>query len=125
MTIAGKAFTVSQAAAGGVPDIGVNPTSLNFGLVSKYSPLTKPLTVSNTGTGPLTINSVYFDGVNASQWKQTNNCTTLAPGATCTINVTLAPTIVNIQLNVYLVITSNDPDENPLKLIMYGKGGNF
>ncbi len=123
MTIAGIAFTVTQAV--GVPDISVNPMSMDFGRVSKLYPVTKPLTVSNVGTGPLIINSVSYEGVYASQWRQTNNCTTLAPGASCTINVTFAPDITNgISLNVYLVITSNDPEafENPLKLIMYGKG---
>ncbi len=126
MTIAGNTFTVTQTGgAGGVPDIAVTPMTLDFGLTSKYRPATKPVTLSNTGAGSLAISSVQFEGVNAGYYRQTNNCTTVEPGGSCTVNVTFAPTIVNLQLNVYLVISSNDPDENPVKVLCKGKGVNY
>ncbi len=125
MTIAGNTFTVTQAAPPGDPIITTDPTSLNFGLVSKYRPKTLPLTVLNTGTGPLTISSILFEGPNAGHYRQTNNCSPVEPGSSCTINVTFAPTIVNLQLNAYLVITSNDTDKTPLKILCLGKGTNY
>lgn len=125
MTIAGNTFTVSQSGATGPPDIAVNPTSLNFGIVTKYKSKTLPVTVSNVGTGALTINSITFEGVNSGYYSQTNNCSTVDPGGSCTINVTFRPTMVNIQLNAYLVISSNDPDENPLKVLCQGRGSNY
>ena len=125
VTIAGNTFTLTQGGSGGVPDIAANPMTLDFGLTSKYRPATKPVTISNTGTGPLTISSIKFEGVNAGYYRQTNNCTTVDPGGSCTVNVTFAPTIVNIQLNVYLVVSSNDPDENPVKVLCKGKGVNY
>ena len=125
MTVAGNTFTVTQAAPPGDPIITTNPTSLNFGLVSKYRPKMMPLTVSNTGTGPLTISSIAFEGINAGHYRQTNDCSTVDPGGSCTINVTFAPTIVNLQLNAYLVINSNDADKTPLKVLCLGKGANY
>lgn len=48
------------------------------------------VTVRNTGTSPLTLSglSVISDG---SDFAQSNNCATLAVGASCTVNVTFTP----------------------------------
>ena len=48
----------------------------------------RPLTVTNTGTSSLTINSVLTFGYFA----QTNNCGVLAPQASCTAQITVTPT---------------------------------
>jgi len=123
VTIGGSTFTVSQSGGGGVPDISVSPTSLSFGTVSIYGSKTLPLTISNTGTGSLTITSVIFTSINAARYSQTNNCGTVAPGASCTVNVTFKPNLRGYSQNAYLEISSNDPDENPLKVLCLGKGG--
>jgi hypothetical protein len=48
------------------------------------------VTVSNTGTSPLTLSglSIIADG---TEFAQSNNCATLAVGASCTVNVTFTP----------------------------------
>jgi hypothetical protein len=48
--------------------------------------------LSNPGTAVLAINSITIGGVNVTNFAQTNDCgSSLASGATCTINVTLKP----------------------------------
>jgi phage terminase large subunit-like protein len=50
------------------------------------------VTVSNTGTGPLTIASIVVGGTNPGDFGQTNNCgATLQNGSSCTISVTFTP----------------------------------
>jgi hypothetical protein len=63
MTIAGKTFTVSQAAAGGIPDISVAPAVIDFGNLRVGSMASKIVKVTNAGNGPLTITSVAVFGV--------------------------------------------------------------
>jgi hypothetical protein len=50
------------------------------------------VTLSNTGNGPLVINSISIGGTNIFNFAQQNDCgTSLAAGASCTINVTMTP----------------------------------
>ncbi|WP_248960639.1 ThuA domain-containing protein [Sphaerisporangium perillae] len=67
-----------------------NPTSLSFG--SRITGTTSPaqaVTVTNSGTAAATLNGVTVTG----DYAQTNTCgTSLAAGASCTVNVTFTPT---------------------------------
>jgi hypothetical protein len=48
--------------------------------------------VSNTGTSSLTVSGVTVSGMNASDFAETNTCTSaLAPGATCSISIVFTP----------------------------------
>jgi hypothetical protein len=70
--------------------ITLSPTSLAFGnqAVGTTSPAS-PVTVTNTGTSPLTISSIAASGA----FSETNNCGTSIPASTsCTVNVTFTPT---------------------------------
>jgi trimeric autotransporter adhesin len=72
-----------------------------------------PVTLSNaTGTGALVISSITFGGTNTTDFTQTNNCgTTVAVGATCTINVVFNPTSVTPPARgATLIITDNAAD---------------
>jgi len=74
------------------PGGNLTPSALNFGpqatgTVSK--PL--PVTLKNTGAGVLTVANVTIAGANAVDFSQTNNCVTVQPLATCSINVSFAP----------------------------------
>jgi hypothetical protein len=71
-----------------------SPGSLSFGTVAVGSSQTpQTTTMTNVGVGPLQITGVSVKGANASDFSQTNNCpASLAQGASCTINVTFAPT---------------------------------
>jgi hypothetical protein len=71
----------------------ISPTSLAF-TPQKVgtSSASLPVTLTNAGIGPLSFTGITFGGANPLQFHQTNNCTsTMAIGASCTINVTFAP----------------------------------
>jgi hypothetical protein len=75
---------------GAAANVVFNPTSLSFPStpVGQSSPA-QPVTLTNTGTLPLTIASISASG----DFSETNNCgTTVAGGQSCTINVTFTPT---------------------------------
>ena len=76
-----------------VPGASFSPTSVTFpsqtvGTISNPT----PVTLTNTGAVALTVKSVSFGGVDAAEFKQTNNCTTVEPLESCTIKVSFAPT---------------------------------
>ncbi|HSY36618.1 MAG TPA: choice-of-anchor D domain-containing protein [Acidobacteriaceae bacterium] len=82
----------------------------------------RPLTLTNTGTASLTINSILtFD-----EFAETNNCGVLAPQASCTAQITVSPTAsgagssnvgvvynTNLRTDVYAYFAPN-PTTGPL-----------
>lgn len=70
-----------------------SPTSLTFGLqLTGTTSGSKPVTFTNVGPGALSISSITLTGSNPGDFSQTNNCgSSLASGATCTINVRFSP----------------------------------
>lgn len=71
------------------------PTALTFTSTVVGSPsATQNVAVTNTsGAGnTVTISSVSFIGSNPADFSQTNNCTSLAPGAQCTVTAKFTPT---------------------------------
>ncbi|MDE3178757.1 MAG: choice-of-anchor D domain-containing protein, partial [Acidobacteriota bacterium] len=85
-----QSVALSGTGATPAPAITYSPASLTFGnqlVGASSSPQT--LTLTNSGTAPLTITAATVSGA----FSQTNNCvTTLAPSASCTFNVTFSPT---------------------------------
>jgi len=84
----------------GIPALTLSPTSLAFSnqTVGTTS-AAQTVTVSNTGIAPMTINNISMGGMNPLQFAQSNTCgifpATLAPGATCSINVKFNPTLLS------------------------------
>ncbi len=73
----------------GVPVAGVTPASLTFSGAVGVATAAQTVTVSNTGTGPLTITSIVIGGANPTDFGETTTCgATVAVGANCTISVT-------------------------------------
>jgi hypothetical protein len=84
----------------------VSPSSLSFGnqTLGKVS-AAKTITLSNTGTAALNINSILASG----DYSQTNSCpASLATGANCTINVTFFPSATGSR-NGNVTINDTDP----------------
>src|SRR5207253_3145131 len=88
---------VTLCGNGTAPGVGMDPTSLGFGnqpLATTSAPMT--VTLTNTGTAALTINSFAASGDFAATSTGASACptrpATLAAGANCTINVTFTPT---------------------------------
>ena len=85
--------TVSVLLNIGEAAVTLSPTSLTFPVRLIHTPSpTKPVTLTNTGTAALQISSITITGTNAADFTQTNTCgTTVAPGGSCTINVSFNP----------------------------------
>jgi hypothetical protein len=49
------------------------------------------VTLTNTGTNPLSVSSAAITGTNGSDFSQTNNCANVAAGASCTVTITFKP----------------------------------
>jgi hypothetical protein len=95
------------------PKISVVPSSINFGKVAVGSiSKKKTVTIKNTGISDLTINSITLIGANAEEFSETNNCSAIAKGSSCVINVAFSPAIAGAK-STSLSISSNDP--NPKK----------
>jgi hypothetical protein len=78
------------------PFVSFSPGSLTFPpqtVGTTSAPQT--VTLTNTGTEPLSITSIMITGVNSADFAQNNNCpnssATLAPNASCSIKVTFTP----------------------------------
>jgi len=75
------------------PGTSFSPASLTFvSQVVGSSSSPTPVTLTNSGAVALTVTSVTLGGTNAGEFTQTNNCTTVQPITSCTINVTFTPT---------------------------------
>jgi len=104
------------------PNVGLSP-GLNFGNVNDgttSAPMT--ITVTNTGNSNLTVTSVGISGTNAGDFKETNTCTagSIAPQATCAINVTFTPSISGTE-NATVTVTDNAPN-SPESTTLTGVG---
>ena len=116
----------------GQPGLGVNPTFLDFGnqsvlLSILLPPSRRPLTVTNTGDAPLTINGLSVSGPQGSDFTiESTDCSgaTLAPGATCTINMAFRAGLLGLgSRNGVLTIASNAPAPGGLRSVpLFGNG---
>ena len=86
------------------PFAGLSPSSLTFAAQADgTSSASQPVTIGNTGGGSLLIGTIAASG----DYSQTNNCgAILAPGASCTVNVTFTPTAPGTR-NGSLTVTDN------------------
>ncbi len=88
----GSSQVVTLNGTGTTPRASITPTSLSFSTqVAGTTSSARPITVLSNGTGPLQVSNV----VATAPFSQTNNCSgPMAPAASCTIQVSFAPTVV-------------------------------
>src|SRR6266403_1978684 len=105
-------IALTGTGANPAPAVGLAPTSLTFGNqpLNTTSPA-QTVTLTNTGTGPLTIISIAASGdfaasAGATPCPITPPATPLAAGANCTISVTFTPTAAGTRMGT-LTITDN------------------
>ncbi len=103
------------------PDIAVEPAELNFGRVNPGMPSTDTVTVSNSGSAPLTISGINVTGDNADEFMQSNDCTTVAEGDSCAVDITFTPSTTG-ERGATLTIDSDDPDTGSLSVPLSGEG---
>jgi hypothetical protein len=93
----GNPQTVTLTALVIDPHAALSTNNLNFGS-QKVNTASAPriVTLKNTGATALTITGVTVAGANPSDFPFSNGCTgPLAPGASCAVSVTFAPTAKN------------------------------
>jgi hypothetical protein len=92
------------------PDMELSVKNLAYGLHKVGTTSTKTETLSNKGTGALTISKMTITGTDSRDFTQSNNCgTSLAAGKTCTVTVTFKPSATGSRSAV-LSIYDNDVD---------------
>ncbi len=104
------------------PAVSLSPTSLSFGdqQVGTTS-AEKTVTLTNSGTASLTINSIDIGGTNKGDFAQTRLIpNSLAPGASCTIGVTFTPSDTGSR-DASLTISDNASD-SPQSVTLSGSG---
>lgn len=91
--------TVALSGTGIAPIASLSPTALDFGaqILGTVS-VPQTVTLSNTGSAPLTVSALTIYGVNPGDlpaaYLQNNACGyTVQPGGSCTITVSFAPTV--------------------------------
>src|SRR6185437_11052726 len=111
--------------AGSGPVVSLTPNTINFGNVSTGTTSSAvPVTLSNVGSAPLTINSIAISGGNFGDFSQTNNCgTSLVAASSCTINVSFTPTTTGSRASG--VAVSDNATGSPHTVSLSGTGTGF
>ena len=116
---------LKPASVGGedpAPDASLSTPSLTFASQTVGSTsAAQSVTLSNTGDAALSITSIGITGTNPSAFGQTNNCeSSVAVGASCTINVTFTPAAAG-SLSAALTLTDN-ASGSPQSVTLTGTG---
>lgn len=86
-----------------LPHASLSASALDFGGQSMgTTSAVQTITLTNDGGAALTISSI---SVSNNQFVQTNNCTSVAPAATCTIMQAFSPAPVAVALNSTVTVT--------------------
>lgn len=126
LSIANSATSLPLTAAltgfGIQTQLQVSPAALNFGSIAEGATAQLMLTVTNSGTVPVTGITTSLSGVNASDFAVTVPCaqSTLTPGQSCNMTVAFTPSSVG-QRNVTLAVNSSDPN-GPQLVALSGNG---
>ncbi len=115
----GTTSTVSLSGTGTAPGpvLNTDPASLSFpATVVGSSATTQTVKVTNSGTASATVSAVAATG----DFSQTNNCSTLAVGASCTVTVGFKPTTGGARAG-NLTVTSN-ANNSPTTVSLTGSG---
>jgi hypothetical protein len=91
-----------------VPQAGVSPPTIAFpSTVINFASTPQNVTLTNAGTGPLSISSVAITGTNASSFTAASGCgISLPAGASCMIAVTFKP-VATGSLSAAMTVTDN------------------
>ncbi|MFD0637298.1 discoidin domain-containing protein [Catenulispora yoronensis] len=99
------------------PVLNANPGSLTFASQAlNTTSASQAVTVTNAGTAAGTVSGVSVTG----DFSQTNNCSSVAVGASCTVNVSFKPTASGTRTGT-LTVTSNATN-SPATVALSGTG---
>jgi hypothetical protein len=94
-----------------------SPAALTFpsvGVGRQSAPL--PLTITNTGSGPINVSSVAVEG----EFSVGGSCGTIAAGGSCPLSVVFAPTATGIRDG--MLIVRSDAANSVLAVALAGRG---
>ncbi len=112
-----------EGVEGPTPDIAIDQGSLDFGTITVGETGNSWFTISNEGDGPLNIEDVVLEGSGSFTLMNDPEGQTLATeGDEATVIVVYEPTGESGD-NGSITITSNDPDEPELEVLLVGNGG--
>ena len=119
--IAGIAFNVNATATSGT-GLSVLPSSLNFGNIQVLTPgAPQTLTLSNPTSQTIATGNISVSGASAGSFSFWNDCgASIAPGASCFLNVTFTPLLMGNQsarLNI-----PGDANGTPVTISFSGSG---
>jgi parallel beta-helix repeat protein len=104
----GTTSTVALSGTGTAPGpvLNANPASLSFGgTVVGSTAAAQTVTLTNSGTAPATVSAVSVSS-GSGDFSQTNNCGTIAVGASCAVTVSFRPAAGGARTGT-LSVTSN------------------
>jgi subtilisin family serine protease len=119
-----KEFVVPVSFAVGIPDIQGPTSAVAFGNVSLATSKTKQVTISNTGSCTLNVNTMDFLNGVYFTWAGPGSSfqpVQIAPGANFVFTLRFTPQVQGVVTDT-LTVGSDDPDENPVIIKLQGKG---
>jgi Kelch motif/HYDIN/CFA65/VesB-like, Ig-like domain len=107
------------------PAVGLSPTSLSFSSQAEgTTSAPQQVTLTNTGTGALTISSIGTTGANAIDFAEASTCpispATLAAGTNCAVTVTFKPSITGTETAALSI--SDNATGSPQSVTLAGTG---
>ena len=109
---------------GPAPDIDVSPSSIDFGFVGKgCTSDQEEITITNVGTWELEVTAVELEGDGAGYFSVAAGQLPLylQPGESKVLTADFSP-IATAELEIDIVVTSNDPDEPEVDVALSGAG---
>jgi hypothetical protein len=108
------------------PSATLSQTNLSFaGEPVGTTSSTQNVSLTNTGTTALTINSIGITGTNMGDFNQTNSCpvapATLSVGGVCTLGLTFKPSTAGAESAV-VTISDNSAKGSPQTVVLAGTG---
>ncbi len=107
---------------GDIPDIQVSQSAVDFGDVEPGDDDIAWFTIKNVGDGDLDISSIAQTGSGAFVAQTPLSAQTIPPEGEVQVIFEYAPTVATGDSGK-LVITSNDPDEEEVEVLLVGNGG--
>jgi Zn-dependent metalloprotease len=106
-----------------VSEISVSPKTLSFGEVKLAEKQTRSITITNTGTGGLLLETVSLTGPNASQFNIVGGCAgqVLSSSGSCQFQIEFLPTSAGAK-STTLTVRSDDPGTPEVTVSIAGTG---
>ncbi|HEX8433781.1 choice-of-anchor D domain-containing protein [Archangium sp.] len=119
-----RSVAVNLTGKGVAPNVVFNPNPLAFGDVRVTSTVTQTVTVSNTGTGPITITNISRSGHAAfALVNPPSTPFTLAKDQSQPVSVRYNPTTVSTETDTgVLLLATGDPELTRITVNITGKG---